>query len=264
MNKRLLNYLDILRAEIVTSEISRKEIGNWFLKFEQLIDLLLKLNYYFDNKKSAAEETPKNGLFSFANSKYFEAPQSLHVGHSLMEKGHYLNAMIQLRSLLDYFVSCRYFYNNPQHILPYRKGEKCLINGKEKWLGTSQIYGSFSEEFYGRYYGDMLSCLSHGKSGPEIYRIDRSNPREPRVILVPEFNLRYAFSIINHLVPIVYGYLSHWGILFEGWTKQLPAELEKELLETMAWLKKHHQQQEKNHPESAEWVQGINKIIGIS
>lgn len=147
--------------------------------------------------------------------------------------------------------------------MPYRNGQKCLIDGKEKWLGTSQIYGCFSEDFYDHYYGDMLSCLNHGKV-TEPYRIDRSNPLEARIILVPEFNLRHSFSIINHLVPIVYGYLSHWGVFFEGWTNQLPSELEKERVETVAWLKKHHQQQKEKHPESAAWVEGINRVIGIT
>lgn len=147
--------------------------------------------------------------------------------------------------------------------MPYRKRQKCLIDGKEKWLGTSQIYGYFSEDFYDRYYGDMLSSLSHGKIGTEIYRIDR-NSEEANVILVPKFNLKHSFSIINHIVPIVYGYLSHWRILFEGWTKELSSELENECVVTISWLKGHHHKLKENYPESADWVEGINKIIGIS
>lgn len=261
--KRQLNYDDILCAEEETSAIARIKIEKWFIKFDQLINLLLKLNYYFDITKSATEETSENWLFAFANGKYYEAPYSLHVCHSLMKKGHYLNAMIQLRSLLDYFVSCRYFHKNPQHIMPYRKGQKCLIKGKEIWLGTSQIYGYFSEDFYDRYYGDMLSCLSHGKVGPEIYRIGRSDPNESRVVLVPEFNLQHSFVIINHLIPIFYGYLVHWEVFFEGWMKSLPTELEKERIEEIAWLKKQHQK-EKHPPQSADWIEGIDKVIGIS
>lgn len=181
-----------------------------------------------------------------------------------MERGYYLNSLIQLRSLLDYFVSCRYFHYHPQYIIPYRKGQKCLIDGKERWLGTSQIYGYFSKDFYDRYYGAMLSCLSHGKVGSSIYRIDRTNPQEARVILVPEFNLRYSFSIINHIIPIVYGYFSNREIFFKGWIKALPVELEEECAVTMAWLIEYHKKQIANYPESKNWGHGINKVIGIS
>jgi hypothetical protein len=264
MSRRLLNYRDILRAEEVTAAIAREKIGDWFDKFEQVNNLLLKLNYYFDNAKSATEETSRNWLFSFAQGKYLEAPHSLHVCNSLMERGHYLNAVIQLRSMLDFFVSCRYFHNNPQHLIPYKKSQKRQIEGKEIWLGPSQIYGYFSKDYYDRYYGDMLSCLSHGKIGTEIYRIDRSNPLEARVILVSEFNLIHSFTIINHLVPIMYGYLSHWEIFFENWTKPVPPELENERIDMVKWLKKLHQEQKEKFPGSTDWVDGINKIIGIT
>lgn len=180
-----------------------------------------------------------------------------------MEQGHYLNAMIQLRSLLDYFVSCRYLYNHPQHVIPYRKKQKCMIGGEEKWLGTSQIYRYFSKDFYDRYYGDMLSSLSHGKVGPSIYRVDRSNPFGARVIMVPEFNLKHSFSIINHLIPIVYGYLSHREMFFKERLKKLPTDLEEECKSTMGWLIECHWKQAEQHPESKEWVEGINKLIGI-
>lgn len=264
MNKRFLNYNDILRAEITTSKRTKKEIINCFLRFEQLINILLKLNYHIDSKESSSEETPGNLFFSFAYGKYLEAPYSLHACHSLMERGHYLNAMIQLRSLLDYFVSCRYLYKHPQHVAPYRSGQKCLVDGKEKWLGTNELYGYFSKNFYDCYYGDMLSCLNHGKGATEIFRIDRSNPQKARVILVPEFNLKYALSIINHLIAIAYGYLSHWELFFEGRTLPLPPELAKERSETIAWLKEQHQQQPQKYPESAAWVEGMSKIIGLS
>ncbi len=258
-----MNYKDILRAEILTAERTRNEMGKWFVKFEQLMDILIKLNYYYSDTESATDETPENCFFAFANGKYLEAPHSIHVCHSLMEKGHYLNAMIQLRSVLDYFVSCRYFHNNLQHITPYRKEERCLIGGKKKWLGTSEIYGFFSKDFYDRYYGNMLSKLSHGKTGTAIYRIDLSNSQEPRIIMVPEFNLNHVALIINHIVPVIYGYLSHWEVLFEERRKQLPSELEEERIEAMGWLKSHFQKQKDTYPESVEWAEGMSKILGI-
>lgn len=134
---------------------------------------------------------------------------------------------------------------------------------KKKWLGTSEIYGFFSKDFYDRYYGDMLSTLSHGKGATEIFRIDRTNPQEERIILVPEFNHKYAFSIINHLIPIIYGYLSHWELFFEGRTLPLSSELAKERAETIAWLKEQLQQQPQKHPESTAWAEGIKKIISF-
>ncbi|MFI5342780.1 MAG: hypothetical protein ACHQUC_01020 [Chlamydiales bacterium] len=259
MNKKFLNHAKIVHAEGITTTIARQEIGKWLEKFEEFMNLFLKLNYFFKTDYPASNEHPDDWFFSFAYEKYLEAPYSLHVCNSLMERGYYLNAMIQLRSLLDYFVSCRYFHRHLQHIIPYRSGRKCLIDGKEKWLGPSEIYGFFSKDFYNHYYGDMLSSISHGKLGPAIYRFDRSNPLEERVIMMPEFNLRYAFSIINHLVPIVYGYLSHRLEFFNSRLKELPRELEREISEAVQWLKAQHEKQERN-----DWIEGINHIIGIA
>lgn len=106
MEKRFLSHSDIVRAERITANISRQKIGKWLDHFEKLMDLLLKLNYFYKTDKKASDDDLSSWLFSFFNEEYMEAPYSLHVCNSLMEKGHYLNAMIQLRSLLDYFVSC--------------------------------------------------------------------------------------------------------------------------------------------------------------
>lgn len=46
MRKRFLSHVDILHAEEVTTAIARQEIGKWLGKFENLINLLLKVNYF--------------------------------------------------------------------------------------------------------------------------------------------------------------------------------------------------------------------------
>lgn len=263
MSKRFVTYADIVLAEEATSARTSKEIGKWLGKFEGLIDLLLSLNYFFVNDRLAVDDDSADWFFDFAHEKYLEAPYSLHVCNTLMKRGNYLNAMIVLRSLLDYFVSCRYLYHHQQHVIPYRKKQKCLIDGKQKYLGTSHIYGYFSEDFYDRYYGDMLSSLSHGKVGPSLFRIDRSNPIESRVLIVPEFNLKHSFLIINHLIPILYGYLSNREIFFQELLKTLPYDLEKKCQVAITWLEENHRKQAVINPECKDWVEGINKIIGM-
>lgn len=260
--KRLLNYSDILLHEELTSEKSKQEIGKWFSKFEKLVDLLLKLNYYIDTS-SHNEDSPEDWLFLFTHGKYLEAPYSLHVCNSLMEKGHYLNALIQLRSLLDYFVSCRYFHLHPERIIPYMKREQCPIGKKNVWIGTSHIYKHFSEEYYKKYYGDWLSCFSHGKGTESLFRVNREESSS-NVILVPTFDLKHAFSIINHIVPILYGYLKHREIFFQGRLMSLPLELKEMLDEWLEWLRKFHVEQVIRHPISREWVEQVNQVIGIA
>ncbi len=94
--------------------------------------------------------------------------------------------------------------------------KKSTIEGKESWIGTNRIYGAFSASFYKKYYGDMLSSLSHGKAGTGYYRFDRRDTNEPCLIIVPEFNLSHSFTIINHLIPVIYGYLVNREAFFEG------------------------------------------------
>jgi hypothetical protein len=88
MEMRKMNYKDIPNAERVTAARTRNEMGKWFVKFEQLMDILIKLNYHYYNTESATDETPENYFFAFANEKYLDAPLSIHVCNSLMEKGH--------------------------------------------------------------------------------------------------------------------------------------------------------------------------------
>jgi hypothetical protein len=261
LEKRLLDYSDILFHENLTSEKSGQKIGKWFVKFEKLVDLLLKLNYHIDTS-TPNEDRPENWLFSFIHGKYLEAPYSLHICNFLMKQGHYLNALIQLRSLLDYFVSCRYFHLHPEQIIPFMKGKKVQIGKKMVWLGTGYIYKFFSSEFYKKYYGDWLSCLSHGKGFESVYRVNRTET-DSNVIMVPTFNLKHAFSLINHIVPIFYGYMKHRETFFSERLLPLPVELQSSLDEWLDWSKKFHFEQAISHPASKEWVKQLNHVIGI-
>lgn len=260
-NKRLLNFEDIVLNEEHTCEESRRKIGVWFSKFEKAIDLLLKLNYFID-VPAKTEETPAGYLGYFIHHKYLEAPYSLHVCNSLLERGYYLNALIQLRSLLDYFVSCRFFYKNPQYVMPYMKGEKCL-NGNKGYIGTSHIYNEFSGYFYNQYYGTLFSNFAHGKGGEKMFRVNLLS-REAGIQLVPTFKIENAFMIINHLVPIIHGYLKHRETFFQGCLKPLTVDLQEKLSETLDWSLKHHLGQVVRHPASKEWMEAMNQVIGIS
>jgi hypothetical protein len=260
MGKRHVNYRDILNAETAVTEIASTKMEKWFLKFEELINLLLELNHYFDSDLTAQEETQENRLFVFIQDKYFEAPYSFRACHSLMERGYYLQAMTDLRSLLDYFVSCRFFDSHPQYITPYLSGEKCQINGKKDWIKTSDIYNFFSKKFYDRYWGKMLSVLSHRKLGTSPFRINRENPEKPYVILVPEFNLKYSLAVVNHLIPLFLGHFMHWELFFHGWIKELPGDLAQKRTDAIVWLKEQHL---KSKGVNEEWLEGMNQILGI-
>lgn len=260
MGKRFVNYRDILRAEGKVESESKKQIGIFLSKLEELIDLLLEQNYYFDSEKSAKNETPENRLFVFLQDKYFEAPYSLIVCCSLMERGHYLDAMKLLRPLLDYFVSCRFFYSNPQYLMPFLEKKKSRINGTNDWIKTSHIYGHFSETFYKRFWGDLLSSLNHGKIGTNLYRVNRKDPHNPFVILMPEFNQMHALFIMNHFIPIIFGYLIHWESFFRGWLKKTPDEFSEKRREAICWLKEEHF---KPKGINKEWLNEINKIVGF-
>ena len=78
MEKRFLNFADIIHAENMTTETSNREIGEWLKSFENLINLLIKLNYFYDSDKLASDNDLSFLLFSFNNQKYMEAPHSLH------------------------------------------------------------------------------------------------------------------------------------------------------------------------------------------
>jgi hypothetical protein len=56
MEKRFLGHSDIIHAEHVTAAISKQKIGKWLDHFEKLMDLLLKLNYFYKTDKKALDD----------------------------------------------------------------------------------------------------------------------------------------------------------------------------------------------------------------
>lgn len=247
MVKKILSHADIISAEAANTALFRQELEKWGRRFEELVDLLMRITALLGEEKPVQGNNPKEWFFAFTRKKYLEAPSSIRVCMSLIEKGYYAHAMIQLRTFLDGFVACRYFHHEPQQVIPYLRKDRCVIEGKKVWLAPTHIYGYFSRDFFDRFYGDMLTGLSVGKVDLEIQPI-------------PAFNLKQAFSIINYLLPIIYGYLVN---IQEFFGIRLPPDLDKECKEAIAWLKEQPKKQADRSAVSQEWLEGIRLLIGI-
>lgn len=260
---RHLQYSDILKAEALVVERTQVRVSPWMSKFTECVDLIIALGYFFDHGVPADMETPEDWVFHFIYEKYLDAPHSLHACNVLMGKGSYLPALVQVRSSLDAVVSCRYFHEHPKQLRPYQRKQRDLIDGKNKWLGSKEIYSSYSSVYYEKYYGDFLSSLTHGKSGPGSFRVQRTSRTEGRVIMVPEFDLRLAFSVINMLVPIIYAYLHHWPVFFKGRIIDLRPDLEAKRQTLEQWVVQYQCSQLKKHPKMKEFIRETNALIGL-
>lgn len=269
--KQFVEFSDIEQAAQIVHNQTFQVIERWCLKFPEMINLLLKLNYFIENHKSESIDSDATACaFTITQEKYLEAPYSMYVCNDLMVKGHYLNALIQARSLLDYFITCKYFHIKPEHAIPYKNREKCTIEGNKKpqWLSMSDMYKVTStDHFFRQYWGNLLSGITHGKPGTIYFRTKSATSAEGTVVqemlVVPEFHLKNSFAVINILIPLIYGYLTYREVLFAGHLKDLPSELSEEIKETLKWIKNYQDELLKKNPEMEDWVKEINNLCNI-
>lgn len=243
----MIDIHDIIKAEANVILETSTQFSGWSKWFTRIINFLIESNNFFA-LPSLKEESGNNFFLVFARENYVEFPYSLYVCNSLIDRGHYLNAMIEIRALYDSFVTCRYLYCNQEHSIPYTKGEKLIKTNK--YLSSSDMYSYFSSDFAKKHYG-LLSIFSHGKFGSKIFRFDYG-AEATKIHLLPYFDKKYAGFIINHLYPLMYGIIRFRPIFFEHCLKPYSSALADEHREIIVFLEECVNSRDQLYP-SEEW-----------
>lgn len=105
-----LSYL--LQTEEETRAATRRELAGEHDHVPIIIDTLFKLPHLIGQLESI--NTPKGEVQAYCSECYVTAPYTFWCLYDLYERGHYAEAVILLRHLLETFVQMRYFWEFPQ------------------------------------------------------------------------------------------------------------------------------------------------------
>lgn len=255
LKKSIIGLQEILLGEEETLERTRRTLVGGCKHLPVCLDSLFKRSYFIPIKEAETEE----GVFnSYCHTQYLIAPHSFRGCYILWGRGYYSEATIILRSILESLVQIKYLYSHKEKIKTV-----WTTNDISIWVMLKSI--GVSRDFYERFYGRLMSGVSHRKIAAEIFRVERRSAMEGHVTMIPELNLEYAAYVINNFIAFIFGYLTFFKILFpEGYQllEQDPSFC-KQYKESIDWLNTNIQQHKKEFPRSLEWRKEIDKIIAV-
>ena len=215
------------------------------------IDLIFKLSYFIG--ETADPESDIGATQSICRIQYLQSPYSLWSIFKLYEEGYYLEAQVLYRHVLEAFIQSRYFHKHPSKLIDHIKGTKRV--------NFSVMFNEFSPGYYKLYYKKFISEAVHGLAIKDIYRVDRKNSR---TILGLEFSEDLASTIINQLVPLLYGFLNGFPVFFPQNNLIENPAINKAFVDSKNWLEYAIDSHTKSNPHSVIWINHMKELITFS
>lgn len=256
---RLLSLEDIIKGEVETYQITHSFLKGIHDNVPRAINVLLQLMYFTGPEKDI--NTLEGEFHSYVWHQYIQAPYSFRACYILYERGHYLNASILFRSLLESFIQCRYLFNHKDRVSAVWSGRKIKVGNKEKYIRIKDMFEEICPGYFDKYYGKQLSGFAHGKIAANIFRVKRKSPMQGETIVIPKFDVDLATYVINNIVALLFGYLNFFPKFFPEGFASLNVNLLDEYNHSKEWLQKGMNSHKKEHPRSLAWYKHMDKII---
>ncbi len=195
-----------LELEKATIDKTRKELPGIAGTYPQIIDALLRIPQLILHRDPDLE-LKENTAFYYIH--YLQAPSTTRVVFQCFETGHYLEALILMRHLLEAFIQMRYFRRHPQGLVQH------VISKKRVSFRT--MFDEFSPGYYQKYYGQQFSEAAHGMGMKFALRtIGEISPDGGSFHLGTRYNVDKATYVINNLTAIISGYFNQIDELLPG------------------------------------------------
>jgi hypothetical protein len=257
MEKRLLNFDDILAGEKSTIIDTRNIYKNVSSEIPLALNVLLQLNYFTGNCPDI--KTDEGQFHSYCWHQYVNSPYSFRGCHILWECGYYLESAIIFRSLIERFIQIRYLHKNKNLVGQVWSSIK-PESVKVKKITFKVMFDHIAPGYYEVWYGKILSGFAHSKIAANIFRIKRSSPTNGKVIMMPSFDERGSM-VINNVISLLFGYLKFFPIFFPLGFKTVPDDLLKEYNESVSYFQKFMDGFKNKFPKSLLWFKYMDKII---
>ncbi len=255
--QRHATYKDILLSESKVQEQTYNTYGEWFVRLEQAIDILLELCYH-KCLLPEAQNSNEYLFIAFALDTYYEAPLSFRSCSVLMEKGLYHDSLNCCRAILENLVKYKFLLDHKDLIIAYEtdgkdsSGQKVTI--KRAW---EYIAGKGSQKTTYRF----LSKFEHKNFGSSLPRLNASMSSESTFSLLPTFNKTLAEIVINNLLFLVFGYINLAERFFPYEKPIEQADFFDNYSDIKSFLHRQIQKKKIDFPQSTAWCEIMEKII---
>ncbi len=253
----LLSRVYVLQTEQETIVKTRETLAGIHQNVPPLLDLMFRMPYCLGLLEDPS--TPQGMAEWYCSISYTTAPYTFHCCYDLYEKGHYAEATILLRSLLENLVQMRFFILHP---------EKCkghMMREKGKAVSFSKMFEILSPGFnsvYERYYGNQLSATSHAGICKALFRHEFRRGGNHKIWVGNEYIEKFAGYVINQCVAFLYGYLKLFPHAFPKNILSSRPDVARNLEVGLNWLETWFKADDSSRPKDKEKIfRHIRKLV---
>lgn len=248
--RKRLGY--VFNKELNTLFNTDQRMGGAVDIFEEAIDFFI----YLTTLIKGEDENLKSDIINFeylASMHYYQAPYSFTAVYSLWKRGYYYESAIVLRNLLEGLVVIHYFEDRKDKIESYFK-EPLKYRIKD-------MFNTCAPGLYDHTYM-QLSDFAHGGLSKELFRTEKEDMKDRKVIIGSEysdFKASYVANIYNALMLGYYIYypkcFSRFDVIYSD--QEIMAEYQINISNMKSAIESH----KKSFPQSKEWYEKLAPLI---
>lgn len=250
-NKRRFGITDLRQSETEVAEFIDEHWGALSRNYPELMDTLIKLSYFMEDDAGSPHS---NDFLFFARTHYLQAPYTFWSLFTLWRKGHYLESSILVRYLLEVVVQLRYFQRYPAQLVVHMT--------PKRGIKLRTMFDEFSPGFYEYYYGNLLSSIAHGKSGPLYFRLDHSQP-EVRIRMGCEYDEDAASMVMNQTLVLLFSFFNLFELYFTKNSLSSDLKMQADVADAKRWLENAMKAHKNSFPATVEWYDHVDKLTRI-
>jgi hypothetical protein len=249
--RRLFGIDDLLASEATVAAATDQLLDVVVRNYRGLIDVLLNLPYFWGQPEDT--ETTEGSFRAYARGHYLQAPYTLWTTFSIGRSGHYLEATVLLRYLLEVVIQLRFFQRYPEELAAqFTPG---------RGIRFLRMFDEFAPGYYKEYYGNVFSALAHGKTGPFLFRYERQETGAHRIRMGCEYDHDSATMVMNHVLVLTFSFFNLFQLYFPGNTLASNSEIAADVSDNIRWLESLMLAHKTGFPSSLSWYEHMDKIV---
>jgi len=226
-NDKKLNLQYQQRTEVEVHRDTRQHDAKGLVSLTNLVNIFFRLSYY--GKEPGVTNSADHPFLYVAFFVYYRLPYTLRCIQELWMQGHYLEATVLLRHLLEGLVALRYFHSRREKVETHY--DFASKKGKIQWKQMFDECAPGLYEYYGR-----ISNMAHGGIRANFFRTYEASQTRPDILMGNKFIRDLANYVYVHAGIVSYGYLNYASTFFPSLDSRIDATTLQRKTEMLRYL----------------------------
>lgn len=180
-----------------------------------LINIFFRLSYHCAEPRVI--DSDDDWFLSIAYLTYVRVPYTLHCIRELWMRGHYLEAVILFRHLLEGLVVLRYFQSRREKVEAH-----FTATSRKGTVSLRDMFDTYAPGLHDGLYRLVSEC-AHGKVAASMFQTEWASSTGKEILMGREFHADPSGYVYVITGIVSYGYLNHASTFFPSMDSNLDA-----------------------------------------